>query len=249
MKNNIIREKRRLVFNFKRITPKIIRDLSNIIEQEIKSLSTNETIDHYIIYSVDATDNTSFESQSNEIFTENQIIESRVVRKVVMRFYTKDNSKNIEVQMVHLINDENSENFISVSGDEPNWVNGVLSRLSEIINNAENQSKFKDRFSGWIISAVFVLFNVEYFRLVHFEKTQYELLATLYVIGVPILSASAAFGLHAYIEKLWPSVELQTGPEYLQLATKKRNNMKWLMATIFFPILLAIIYDVVKSSL
>jgi hypothetical protein len=201
------------------------------------------------MYSVDATDNTSFESQSNEIFAENQIIENRVVRKVVMRFYTKDNSKNIEVQMMHLINDENSENFISVSGDEPNWVNGVLSRLSEIINNAESQSKFKDRFSDWLISAILILINVEYFRLVHFEKTQYELVATLYVIGVPMLSACAAFWLHGYIGKLWPSIELQTGPEYLQLATKKRNNMKWLMATIVFPILLAIIYDVVKSSL
>lgn len=251
MKNNIIREKRRLTFNLKIITPHTIRSFSDIIEKEISSLSPSEESDHYIMYSVDATDNTSFESQSNDIFKENQIIENRVIRKVNMRFYTKDNSKSIEVQLLHLINDENSENYISVSGDEPNWVNGVLSRLSQILDNTENQSKFTAKFSGYFLFILFILANIEYYRLVldKLGKTPYEIVAFIYVLGFPIATLIGAIQLNTYISKLWPDIELQTGPTYLQSAVTKRNKIQWVMASIILPILLTVIYDVSKSFL
>jgi hypothetical protein len=251
MKNNIIREKRRLSFNLKIITPQTIRSFSDIIEKEISSLSPSEESDCYIMYSVDATDNTSFESQSNDIFKENQIIENRVIRKVNMRFYTKNNSKNIEVQLIHLINDENSENYISVSGDEPNWVNGVLSRLSQILDNTQNQSKFTVQFSGYFLSILFILANVEYFRLIFDKlgKTPYEIVAFINVLGFPIATFIGAIQLNSYIKKLWPDIELQTGPMYLQFAATKRNKMQWVMVSIILPILLTVIYDMTKSFL
>jgi len=251
MKNNIIREKRRLSFNLKIITPQTIRSFSDIIEKEISSLSPNEGSDYYIMYSVDATDNTSFESQSSDIFKENQIIENRVIRKVNMRFYTKNNSKNIEIQLIHLMNDENSENYISVSGDEPNWVNGVLSRLSQILDNTENQSKFTVQFSGYFLFVLFILANVEYFRLVFDKlgKTPYEFVNYIYVFGFPFATFFGAIQLNSYVNKLWPDVELQTGPIHLQSATTKRNKMQWVMVSIILPILLTVIYDITKSFL
>lgn len=39
---NIIREKRKLAFGYKRITPKIVRDFSNLIENEVQLLKNKK---------------------------------------------------------------------------------------------------------------------------------------------------------------------------------------------------------------
>lgn len=246
---NIIREKRKLVFGYKRITPKIIRDFSNLIENEVSLLNNKKVSDYYVMYSVDATDNTSFESQSNEIFSEDQVIENRNIKKINMRFYTLDNSKNIEIQIVHSIKNENSENFILVSGDYPNWVNGVLSRLTEILNLAEKQPKFKDN-SGYLMFLILVLFNVVYFRLFYsflVNSTSSEILKIFFIIGVPLLSLIYLNKLFAYFDSLWPTIELQTGPNYLQKPKVNRNKAQWILVTIILPLILGLVYDLIKS--
>ena len=243
MKNNIIREKRRLAFNFKRITPKIVRSLSSVLEQEVKDVSSKK--DFYILYSVD-TEDSSYESQSIIIFDENQTVGNQIVKKINMKFYTLDYSKNIEVQIVHSINDENLENFIMVSGDESTWVNGILVRLTGILNNSENQSKFYFQYGGWMLSVLWLIFIIEFFRLIPFDKINSNLVAFL-TVGIPISTMLGSINLHGYFKKIWPTIELQMGPSHFQFASQKRNKIQWVMATIIIPILLAVIYDIIKN--
>lgn len=246
--NAIIREKRRLTFKFKRITPKIIRALSAIVEEEVHFLTNEYRNNFYKLYSVDTIDNTSFESQSKEIFSENQVIENRLTRKISMRFYTLDNSKNIEIQIVHLVKDENSENFITVSGDDPTWVNGVLGRLTETLDMAEDQ--LKHPYSGWIIFILMVLFNVEYYRLVgeYVVSTKSELLLLISISIPSFISIFLAIKFHNYIESVWPSVELQTGPDYKRVPNLRRKKIQWLTVSVILPLILSLIYDVIKSN-
>ena len=246
---NKIREKRRLAFSYKRITPLTIRSFSEIIENEIKELQNEGRDSYYVMYSIDATDNTSFESQSNEIFAENQIIENRTVRKITMNFYTLDNSKNIEIKIVHSLTNENLENFILVSGDYPNWVNGILTRLSEVISLSEDQPKFNNR--GYLIFIVWVLFNIVYFRFTSSfinKSTANSWLPVLSILGAPILSAILLTKLSNYIKAVWPTVELQTGPNYLQKPRENRKKAELLFITIVIPLVLALLYDILKSN-
>ncbi|WP_284653539.1 hypothetical protein [Flavobacterium terrisoli] len=245
---NVIREKRRLTFGYKRITPLTIRAFSNIIESEIQDLKSQNIDNYYVMYSVDATDNTSFESQSNEIFSESQVIENRAVRKIGMHFYTLDNSKNIEIQIIHSVQNENSENFILVSGDYSNWVNGVLTRLSEIIALAENQPKIKDK-TGYVMLFICVLFNVVYFKFFYnffVENNTNEFLGIFLIAGVPILSLILLNKLFAYFDNLWPSVELQTGPNYLQKPKENRRKAYIIIFSIITPLVLRLLYDLMK---
>lgn len=80
--NNLIREKRRVIFDNKQITPTTIRLLSNIIDEESR---TAKTLGLAILnFTVDATDGSSFESQSVIIFAENGIIEKKPIEKLSM---------------------------------------------------------------------------------------------------------------------------------------------------------------------
>lgn len=161
---NLIREKRKLPFSFKRINSNIIRALSQIFEDEA-SLMRRDQSEYYLLYSIDASDSTSFESSSNEIFKEQFLMDTKVVQRVVMRFYTLDNARSIEIQIMHSIKNENSDNYILVSGNDSTWVNGTLHRLSEIIASAEDQSKINNRYSGSILFGLLIFINVEYYRL------------------------------------------------------------------------------------
>lgn len=247
---NLIREKRRVTFEKKRITPQTIRSFANIIENEINNLSKSDEKTFYIMYSIDAIDNSSYESQSAEIFKEEGIIESKVIKKITMRFNTIDNSKNIEIQIMHTQVNNNTENFILVSGSESVWVNGILGIFTDILKNIEPQSKYSESlgFPLFITWFVFIFF---YFRAFYedMERLLYTWLRIFFVVGLPILSIVLFFTLHDYLNSLWPSIELQTGKEYQQLPSKKRKIMSYWMVAVVIPILLEILYYILNKVL
>lgn len=66
-----------------------------------------------------------------------------------------------------------------------------------------------------------------------------------WIIGLPILFRY----LHKQLERLWPSVELQTGYQYLQLPSNKRIKAAFIISGLVLPVIVAGIYDLVKSAL
>jgi hypothetical protein len=47
---------------------------------------------------------------------------------------------------------------------------------------------------------------------------------------------------------MWPDVELQTGPNYLQIPLQKREKLYWIIAAIAIPTALEIAFDLFKHS-
>jgi hypothetical protein len=245
-----IREKRKLFFEKKIITPGVIREFANIIRNEMKSLGSKD--EAFAIFSIDACDNSSYESRSPEIFREGDLLDKKEAAKVSMRFNTRDYVKSIEVQLVHILDADGetagAENFILVSGDDPIWVNGVLARYNEIITLTEDQVGYK-KIVGWSVFITFVILNVIYFRLFYsvIEKIENGWTSMMFSLGFPILSMVFADKLADYIKSIWPDMEFQTGPGYLQKTALKRKKVTWIMMTIFIPILIGIAYDLIKS--
>lgn len=243
-----IREKRREDFNNRCITPEIIRELATIIQDEVNSLSEKESENVYIVYSVDIIDDASYESQSKEIY-EASIIKSRAMKKVVMRFNTASNSKNIEVQIVHSVENDQSDNFILVSGDDSNWVNGILARIHKVISSAQPQPKYFDQFVALFFWGFIFIPNIVYFRLCYkwIQNLENDLIRIFFLIGAPILLFVASGKISEYIKGLYPSIELQTGPEYLQIPKRKRRIISLLLVVIICPIIIDIIVEVFLS--
>ncbi len=243
----IVREKRKLSINGKRINPDKIRELAQIVNREAQqSLITSENV--FLIFSVDATDNSSYESQSTIIFDKNQLIEKKVIQKINMRYNTLDYGKNIEIQLLHSQLDENKENYILVSGDDPIWVNGIISELSECIEFSENQTN-KNALIGWSVLFIWICFIVLYGRLVYtplrsFENSWIQFFGILVIPGISIYYADA---LNKYLQTLSPKIELQTGPDYMRITQKKRKKVEQVFLLIIIPLFLAALYDIFKS--
>lgn len=245
---NLIREKRKVTFSFKRINAVVIRKLSELIENQATELRVNQS-EYYLLYSMDASDSTSFESTSNEIFREQSLMDDKVLQKVVMRFYALDHSRNIEIQIIHSVKNENSDNFISVSGDDSTWVNGILQRLSEIVSGAEEQSRVNSRYGGYLMFGFLVLVNVEFYRLFfNYLNAMGGWLSVIAILGFPPASIFFATWISNELDRIYPAIELQTGALHMQVQQKKRKSLQWWAVTIIIPLLLALLYDILKSN-
>ena len=175
--------------------------MADIIKTESDNL--DQSTSYYLMFSVDADDNSAFESESTEIFSETQIIEKKAVRKVRMLFYTNDNSKRIEFQAIHTEIDEKIDNFIAVSGDEATWVNGIYGRMIEIINSAEDQPKFINDFSGWLIFIACLLINMYVFNFLG-RHNLLESISPFFLLGFPFVTLILAYRLSLFVNTVWP---------------------------------------------
>jgi|GEM_PF-7109775 len=239
-----IREKRKLVISKKRITTDKIRELAIIIDREANQTNDNT----FLIFSADAIDNSSYESQSIIIFSKNGLIEKKVIHKINMRFNTLDYNKSIEIQLLQSQEDENNENNILVSGDDPTWVNGVIAELSEVIELAEKQTT-KRNFIGWSITLCWIVFIILYWRLICMPLTVSKNSWLQFFLGIviPFGSILYAISLVKYLQALWPVIELQTGPNHMRMAQLKRSKVQHIFLLILIPLILAAVYDVIKS--
>ncbi|MBO9200222.1 MULTISPECIES: hypothetical protein [Niastella] len=244
---NLIREKRKISIEYKRITPEVIRRLATIVDNEVKlEIQNNRETSCYFLYSVDAADDSSYESQTISIFEEKELIEQKVISQVNMRFNLIDNSKNIEIQLQHVNDDKNNGNYVLVSGDDPTWVNGVTTRINEIISLTEFQPKTSNLINVSVV-VVGILIMVLYFRLFHYPIQKYnDNLATIIFLVISILTLWGGSSLINYLQEMYPLVELQTGSNYLQIPREKRKTINLILVTIVVPLLLALIYDVIK---
>jgi len=246
---NFIREKRKLIFEKKIVTPNVIREFASILASELNC----EDNEPFAVFSLDADDNSSYESQSPEIFREGDILDKKGAVKVGMRFNTRNYSKNIEIQLVHIPDigegGKSAENFILVSGDDPTWVNGILARYNEIISLTEDQADYK-KFVKGVVFLIMLIINIIYFRLFYstIDKITPGWISALFILGFPAFTLGSFDSLTAYISSLWPDMEFQTGPGYLQKPSIKRKKLIWIVVTLFIPIVIGIIYDIVKSS-
>ena len=172
-----------------------------------------------------------------------------------MRFNTIDFSKNIEIQIVHAIADENKENFILVGGEDSNWVNGIISRLNEAIEISCPQPNVTRIYTALALIAVAVLnylyFDLfgQYIKLLGKYGTLGSLALIALIFGMPVASLYILRKINDLIEKLFPDVELQTGPQHFRMETVKRNKIMQIFLIIVVPIVLAASYDLAKSYL
>lgn len=80
-------------------------------------------------------------------------------------------------------------------------------------------------------------------HLVHTNAFTYNF--TLYLLGF-CFGVFPAFSIRNYFGKLWPYLEFQIGPIHELEESRKRDKIRNLITLIIIPLILAILYDVLK---
>lgn len=208
-----------------------------------------------------------FHSADPEIFSDDSPIASKRVFSIEMMLAIEPN----EVIKIILKHDpsRNFDNQISVLGNDTNWVNGTLKRLEEIVDTFAPQNTTVRKYSGTIAIILALTIGLFVINLIGWAiallspsppeivlSQQTLALVSYFKIPVTIILFLLKYSLAAYagsapatsvirwVKNLFPTVELQLGPEYKLNEKRKREMIFNIMSvTGIVSLLIQLIYD------
>ena len=261
----MIIEQRVLTIRERIITLKDVQYLANIVYGEYESVADDTRRD--LVLSGTCTDGSSFSGADIAVFSDDSPLSRKRVNLITMDFHHYTTKARIEINLSH--GNSDWHNYVKVSGVDSKWVNGTIRLIEEALDSFTPQNRFlyrndlalKSLFALGIGTLFVVLIqlmspvtsssnNPKW--IIHLNHVLKEFPFLIYVINYAIaylVGFSPARLLYDKLLELWPSVELQIGPEY-RLTEKQRR--RWFATALIVgvaPLLTSLVYELLKAFL
>lgn len=261
MTSTIERETRRYKFGRVVVTPENIRAIARIIQDSVQSLTSDTA---RLSFKMAASDGSEYDSSSIDILVDGGILSTKTIRTISMNFNSYQGPR-ISFNIEHG-NGLWHGNQIEVSGGDTVWVNGVMRQLEEAIRGWEAQPSWPKRFS-FPMTIIFALgIGRLYLFLVNIVLNYVFYVYPIQPINprpawadilipiVPLIQWVLALGTGIFpsmwltdkIKRLWPNVEIRTGPEYAQINRRRRQTIGLIMTVGVLPFLLSVLSDLFR---
>lgn len=246
-----------------------IENLNALVDVILNSVERdNGNIEEWdISYRADC-DGATFESATRDLFdSEKSILTKKNAKNISLVASNYRNRSKIEVEISH--GNSSYGNIVVIRGKDPHWVNGTLAAFEETLNSFSPQNDFVATHHSLInvIASVSIGTALLYLLVYLFapdsasvatsedSKNKLVLLVesiplALYIIKYLLayfIGMIPAHSLTTKLETLWPSVELQIGPEHSMIERQRRIWLSNLVILGILPILTSIIYDLFKG--
>lgn len=164
-----------------------------------------------------------------------------------IKIFAYDNEKEI---FVRIIQDNYSESYLEVKGDE-DWVNSVFKALEDIV---EKWQKLPTKFINNLLSInnipitiiiiilLVLVFIIPLYNFIMLFNISAEKGKDITLIVAVFLFFLVSFYFPSVVEKLFPVIEIQTGPEHLHYEKIRRNRMLAFFSFFLFPLFLNLIF-------
>jgi len=194
------------------------------------------------------------------------MISSKRVSGIELHYSSYDANQEVSISLSHGGGDY--RNYVKVSGLDSTWVNGTLKTIEEIIMGFKPQYRFLAEHKGAIEFVFALSIGSMYFYLMDLipiapiegERPEWAIKLASALKGFELLfyflkyifaylvGIWPAFYLMAKLEKLWPSIEFQIGPEHTFIEKQRRA---WIAAALLVgvvPLLTSVAYDILKTA-
>lgn len=260
-----INESRRVKIRDRRITLQDVQKLSQFVVNEYEELKAK--CDYVrLSFSAICDDMSTFESEDQYIFDNSSIITTKSVKRIEINCLSLRPDNTLKISIAHGNNLGLYDSEIVVSGSDSKWINGTLRRMEEIIDSFTPQHNLIKEYwipiftvcaisLGSIMIHVFLAITPDVPPSAGNEKSNFLISITKaypfmrYPIMYFFYFVFGLFPAGALIEKLsklWPSVELQIGPEHTLIEKQRR---RWVTGGITLggiPMLVQLVYDILK---
>ena len=260
-----IRESRYSKIENRIVTREGVFKLASLVHQEY--LSAKQGTKHCSVsYMVTCSDNSSFESEDPSIFDKESFLISKKVETIEITYHQYETNSYINISLRH---GSDYGNSITVRGTDSTWVNGITKKLEEAVDSFQPQNTFVKKHK-WMFNVIFGLSLGAIFIWIImiipsdppkdqppawvmvlrslFERFPPLRLIFKYLLGLPVGIFPASL-LTEKLIALWPSIEIQVGPDHTLLEKKRR---KWILNVVIMgvlPLLLSLIYDIVSGKM
>jgi len=247
------------------ITIADIRKLANEVIDIYKKWK-KQNKDKHVYFAIESNDQSKYESSNPAIFNEDFPLNSNRINAIEMRFAVSSDVE-IEINLKHGSADYAPDNQITVRGTDRTWVEGIAKRLDEINKTFEPQNTFVNRYIYILYTVLSVSIGAFFVALLiwlfpesrissYFDISTY----TTFPANQPMLFFLLKYLVYALfgfiptalilenIKHLWPSIEIQVGPEHILREKKNRKLILNLVLLGAIPMLIQLVYDILKTS-
>jgi hypothetical protein len=256
-------EKRQTIVRSRVFTLENVRALAKTLAAQYASLPEENKPRADINFTIRCDDGSSYESRDIELLAEGSVITQKRVTHVTLSYWYFPSNSRIEVALRH----GSEEGTITVNGSDRMWVAGVLDSLEGLCKSFRPQSNpYKKNPRLIDFAAAMGIGSILFFVLSFIPVTasskqdgqDYLWLknalmafpflghvikyAIVWFLGMPWTSS-----LKGRFTSLWPSIELEIGPEHLLTEKLRRKLLSQVLALAVVPIALSVIYDVAKA--
>jgi len=244
-----------------------VHKLARIVNEECVNLKSEEK-DARIRFSVSCSDGSRFSSKDVALFDDSSVLNTKRVKSISITFSSFDTGSDVDIDITHEDRSVSYSNNIKVSGDDSNWVNGMLRRLEEVVESFTPQNTFIEKYRYMVNTILALGIGTTYFWVTSLFPSESlenppestERLGEL-VDQAPFVDYFAKY-LFAFIigwfpglmllDKLktfWPFLEIQIGPEHTLIEKQRRAWVTGAALIGVAPLLTSLIYDVLKAFL
>lgn len=221
-------------------------------------------------------DGISYESETLEVFNDEECLSLRPPQSMEMTFHDYVFNRHLQLTAVH--GGAYSDRF-HVSGEEPTWVRDIFLRVEERLDALESTENWFTKHRklttfigmlgfGSLMHLVIILVIEAILRtFLHDwrpDQAMVERLRQNILLRILCLSPTSNllnwvcryfmggipwFYFERWFYSAFPSVELDFGPQHLRIDAKRRERIKQFLIVVAIPLVIAVIYDMVKEIL
>ena len=246
-----------------------VRALATCVERASETAPSEAEASPYAVtfgYSASCDDGSDYQSLSVEIFDDDSVLARKKVQAISMEFDDNRSHSRVHIALWH----GREYGDVRVRGPDSNWVNGTMRDIEETIGSAAPQDPFISRHwflcqMGlglgvglailWVARAAALLapapppsperwnYSLYLFLSAHPSARFLVLYGISQLAGIP-----PARLILRYVLRLWPSIELQIGPNHLLVEKRRRAGLTMVIVLAVVPILTAVVYDLLKFA-
>jgi len=229
------------------VTSEQIRELVNVISQNIASLGGEQGYSCIVLTSEDGTEyEADFKSREKVL----SLLYTRRINRVDIRYDDRQGDRRVEATLSQTKSGF-ERNEIEVWGYDEFRVNGLMKSVEKLVSNWKRQSSWPRKYViplGLIFDVVLGSFLVILNNLLGnpiatrnppFGELLIACLIMLYPAGYLVYQISA----------LYPTVEFATGPEYSRIEEMRRKKLGQYLTIGFAPLLMSLVIEVLLRIL
>lgn len=213
-------------------------------------------------------DNTAIEADSSREFLASGLLKTKRAVSMDLSLTDYENKNSIGLSLSH--GDSDYGNSISVQSESENWVSALSTRLKESVDACTPQKSFLlkhkrllefvvalsiGRVYLWLLDLLFPLLQIRPIE----NPPEWVLSIRSFFVGHPFISILFYYALMfangwfpsiwllSKANKLWPSIEFQIGPQHTHIEKNRRKLISAIFTLGILPLLVSLIYDVIKS--
>jgi hypothetical protein len=263
-------EKRSIAIRNKIFEKKDIKKMEKFFINEWEKDHDNNRNDpdpFYFNFAIRCQDETSYSSQSLEIFDDDSIIDMKQVDKITMHFRGNSTVNDMALGLNSYCTC-NTCNQFEISGKDGNWVKAKFSEFQEIINSIKPQESFYQKCYSIIniilsISLFFFVYQTfsyfmavltlddqssnsfpEYLNCVIVQREKFMDTKVSIFLAVTIAATFSIIGTKSVEEstkKLYPSIEFDFGPDHMNIVKQRKKQISLILSLIIVPFLISLL--------